>query len=471
MPHAHHFLSRLDRVSPPHVELALELYRDDAVLRYVLDTVRLPEGASRVAISLDDPVEGPFLVVTRDGKFVTCLARGMHPDDLPIIPREQLDAVASRVHDLRRRMDAALSVVGKKGKLSGLIDRVFAAGAGLCREDFIAASALQPLMLGELLIHLLHAINMLNDGRKLLRVSDMSKRKMQPFLRPYWNVLWATGHLSVLTFMDARQLLERLRELEKLRGLSVSLGAVSQGVIGIALRGLWAAGKAGKVALADYKAQFAAGGSAIETFDAGAALVVIGNRHSRLRAEVGKALDTPHAIDSDSELDQGWAFSTLMAGTFKRSLEEPEELLQNHRAAGARMVVRLTSRLPRSSAHRYDRPEDVPDDLAFGVLATHRGTFLDDYENAVTLATCLPWIARAKPEQLYLPRAFMQAIDAGSWAPRDTIRMLQFQRHYHGDDLPTSPAQDNPSRSGPCPCGSGKKYKRCCGEDARGQVS
>jgi uncharacterized protein YchJ len=29
MGHDHHFLSRLDRVSLPHVELALSLYRDD----------------------------------------------------------------------------------------------------------------------------------------------------------------------------------------------------------------------------------------------------------------------------------------------------------------------------------------------------------------------------------------------------------------------------------------------------------
>jgi len=36
VPHAHHFLSRLDRVSLPHVELALGLYRDDDMLRYIL---------------------------------------------------------------------------------------------------------------------------------------------------------------------------------------------------------------------------------------------------------------------------------------------------------------------------------------------------------------------------------------------------------------------------------------------------
>ena len=85
MAHDHHFLSRLDRVSAEHVDLALSLYRDHALLRFVLQEVGLPEGAERAAISMDDPREGPFIVVTREGRFVTCLAKGMLVDDLPII--------------------------------------------------------------------------------------------------------------------------------------------------------------------------------------------------------------------------------------------------------------------------------------------------------------------------------------------------------------------------------------------------
>jgi len=28
-------------------------------------------------------------------------------------------------------------------------------------------------------------------------------------------------------------------------------------------------------------------------------------------------------------------------------------------------------------------------------------------------------------------------------------------------------AQDHPGRNSPCPCGSGKKYKKCCGKDSQ----
>jgi hypothetical protein len=42
MGHASHFLQCLDRVNERQVELALTLYRDDALLKVVLMTVRAP---------------------------------------------------------------------------------------------------------------------------------------------------------------------------------------------------------------------------------------------------------------------------------------------------------------------------------------------------------------------------------------------------------------------------------------------
>src|SRR3954462_3480849 len=116
MGHEHHFLSRLDRVSRPHVELALALYRDDALLRYVLDSVHLPERAERVAISLDDPHEGPFLIVTREGRFVTCLGRGMSPGEWPIVTRGQLDGITAKLDDFRARVEAKEKLLGPGGE-------------------------------------------------------------------------------------------------------------------------------------------------------------------------------------------------------------------------------------------------------------------------------------------------------------------------------------------------------------------
>jgi hypothetical protein len=118
--HGHdvHFLERLERLSTPETELALSLYQDPLLIRALLEQLRLPEGATRVALSLGDQERGPFVVVARDGHFVTCLAEGMSAGDHPVIPRGQLDAVVRRVTEIRYRFDAVRKVAGPRGNSS-----------------------------------------------------------------------------------------------------------------------------------------------------------------------------------------------------------------------------------------------------------------------------------------------------------------------------------------------------------------
>ena len=63
MSHADHFLSRLDRVSLPHVELALSLYRDDALIPVAEEDSEHMElynqtEAARVAVERERRVAG-----------------------------------------------------------------------------------------------------------------------------------------------------------------------------------------------------------------------------------------------------------------------------------------------------------------------------------------------------------------------------------------------------------------------------
>src|SRR5262245_61900284 len=85
MRHDPHFLERLDRVATPQVELALSLYRDAPLVRYLLETARVAESVERVAIALEDGDGCAHLIVARDGGFVTCLAEGMSPAPWPVI--------------------------------------------------------------------------------------------------------------------------------------------------------------------------------------------------------------------------------------------------------------------------------------------------------------------------------------------------------------------------------------------------
>ncbi len=124
--HAAHFLRRIDRLNHQHAEMALGLYRDDGLVRYLLSRAHLPEGADRVALSLDDNTKGPFLVVTRDGKFVTCLGRGMRiPASQPVVTRRTLDHLSEEVNDLRRIMHDAET--GRSRNVRELFQRVIRA--------------------------------------------------------------------------------------------------------------------------------------------------------------------------------------------------------------------------------------------------------------------------------------------------------------------------------------------------------
>jgi hypothetical protein len=140
LPHDHHFLSRLDRVTREQTDLALTLYRDHELVRYLLEKVKVPEGAERIALSIEDPSEGPFIVVTRDGHFVTCLGKGMYSGGLPVVPRTRIEGVMAKMEDLRARREAAK----ERGDDQNLIRRVLVAGQYLSREDFTAATLIVP---------------------------------------------------------------------------------------------------------------------------------------------------------------------------------------------------------------------------------------------------------------------------------------------------------------------------------------
>ncbi|MCA9557602.1 MAG: hypothetical protein KC583_03460, partial [Myxococcales bacterium] len=135
MAHADHFLTRLDRLAGREIELALELYRDPELLRTIVAASGLTDSAERLAISLDDPEEGPFLVVTREGAFVTCLGRGMRASNLPVVTRGQLEACGRRVARLRDKLALASRVKEQERKTRHMLRRLFEASDAVSRED------------------------------------------------------------------------------------------------------------------------------------------------------------------------------------------------------------------------------------------------------------------------------------------------------------------------------------------------
>lgn len=91
--------------------------------------------------------------------------------------------------------------------------------------------------------------------------------------------------------------------------------------------------------------------------------------------------------------------------------------------------------------------------------------FVHDSANGCDLFCFLPWLARAAPEDLYLPLDLVCALHVPC-SPEDTLELLRGHRASTAAQPPPRPS--GPTRNGPCPCGSGKKYKRCCGGPRHG---
>lgn len=469
MGHAHHFLSRLDRVSLPHVELALSFYNDVPLLRFILQQVDLPEGATRVAISLDDPQNGPFLVVTREGCFVTCLGEGMSSGELPVITRGQLDGIAAKAVLLRERMTEARRLVGPKGGVGKLLRRVHDAADELSREEILAISALQPLYVFEFFQFMFAAAEDLKAAREILLQDLKRTDRLRPHfhgaLRTYWNTFWSVGHFTLLTALDGWRAIERASVTMADIGSKTPLSwlTVREGITSLAARGAWAVGRLGKPQLAACKMGYRAANTPLSIINGGLGLGALALRHTKLSAEISKLMATGPDIEREGPLGRlVHSLNNLARAVVDADDTTRESLLAAHRSFGASSWHLMTNHLPPGAPYRFDRAEDVPEELALCAAVNIPFDFLSKSSYSTSLFAALPWIARAAPEQLYLPRAAIRA-KALPWAPEDTLSLLRSHRDNPIRRAKSRPARPTgPARQEPCPCGSGKKYKRCC---------
>lgn len=469
MAHAHHFLSRLDRVALPQVELALSLYRDEKLLRFIIEKARIPEAVEKIALSLGHPENGPFLIVTRTGRFVTCLGEGMKPrHDQPIITKGQLDGLAAKAEDLRDRMAQAQSLAKGKG-VQSLLRRIYDLADELSREDFIAISALHPLYALEFLHLHYDSVTSLLDARKILVPLIKKTSKPKPIyheaLYSYWKTFWAMSNFLVLAAMNdslGEKFLNLRSQLET--PVSPTWGTTRQGWIPVALRGAWAAGRLGKPFLAIYKRNYQEALSYLQTIDAGLGLMALGFRHTRLRAEVEKSLMAP-VPEKLRNTSLGKIYGCVRDIMQKISASDAGALQYHYlfqRQMGASRWIKATRDLP-PGPYQYKEVKDVPDELALTVAVNEPVPFSEDQlehgpQLLIYFLQMVPWVARSPAENLYFPKEVIKYASV-PWKPDNTIFIL-----HNFIEKGTAHLQEGPSRQGPCPCGSGKKYKRCCEE-------
>lgn len=466
MGHDIHFLQRLERVSLPQVELAMSLYNDSPLVHFILGTTRLPDSAEKVAISLAHPEEGPFLIVARTGHFVTCLGAGMRiGPEIPVITRQHLDAILSKVEDHRERVQQAYRVAGNKGRVHQLLRRIYTAADVLSREEFIGISAWRPLMGREFLGQLMSAVSYLVKTRKVLRKLDKPPKQYEAALREYWNVFWAVGHLTLLAGENVRETLEQVPEMMSDLAASngtVSWGIVRQGFLPLALRAAWLAAKLGRSGVSLYKRAHDHALTPLMLTDSGLGLVALAARHGNLRGEIRKALSREFPED-------GTVVDIYMGGiesaariAITMSLDQPELHQEQVREAGQRFHLRMTGTVPEGKQIEPEQLAGVRDELILPALALPPYCFVNDMPMTMHLFMVAPYAARMEAEDFYYAQADLGTVTR-PWVPEDSLQLLRSYRdQYEGGAAKPVRAEKTPGRNDPCPCGSGAKYKRCC---------
>jgi hypothetical protein len=458
MGHDEHFLQRLDRVDREHVDLALGLYRDHELVRHVLSSARLPETAERVALALEDGGQGPHVVVTRSGAFVTCLGRGMSTGVLPVVSRAHLDGLAVKVERIR----GGVALAKKRGfDETRLLARIESAGPAVAREDFVAASAMLgpavPLLAGvysswsktlDEVYPLLHAA----------RGGDVARKREAE--RELVRGAWAMAH-SAMILVDAASR-EWVREWAKLPAHhdgSPWGPLIMQSAFPFLVRAAWLAGRLGKPMFPSYKARYFRAPNPIEVRESGWGLLCMALRHESLRGEALKALQSPPRLPEH----EAWVREQhdFLAKTAECVVQEEAGLREEAHNLGRDFVLVRTRDLPASSRHRFTERSEVPEDLVLPGLFDGWYDANNGERGADLMLLGVVMAARARAEDFYFPASVLHAM--GPPELHQLGESLVDMRRTLLGTARTVRHGERPGRNVPCPCGSGKKYKRCHG--------
>jgi hypothetical protein len=116
----------------------------------------------------------------------------------------------------------------------------------------------------------------------------------------------------------------------------------------------------------------------------------------------------------------------------------------------------------------WSSPDHVRPGLARARALRFDRTLLRDERAIVLLKAGLAFVGQARPEELYLEARDLERSDLDD-AEADGLRLLVHQQEWTPAPAPVVRAAPRTGRNDPCPCASGRKYKRCCEGGAAGE--
>jgi hypothetical protein len=342
--------------------------------------------------------------------------------------------------------------------LRALLRRLFFEADSISREDFLAIAAWEPL-LGPLFLNTYVSMGAeLAEQSRILCQKRLVKRASEAMLHDYWNLLHAAGHLALLGAITAdREDYDALTQDTPGARAAFSYPLVGTGVTTFMLKGAWAAGRAGKPMLAAYKRAVIEDGALFELLDSQLVLLVLGRRSHKLRAEITKTVSSAPGRASSAGAQQ---LRAQLGHEIRLVCELTVGLLDAPRQELDEMLLQIADRYvqERSLLDLDETARDVA--LTLPLLSWSDG--ITDGSRLVRTFSLAAAVAELPPERFYLPRAALAELSE-PWVPEHTWTILDPLTKAAGSRKPARRLDEKVGRNAVCPCGSAKKYKRCCG--------
>lgn len=464
MSHAPHFLSRLSRLDVAHSDFALSLYRDAALTRAILLAAELPEGPSRVALALAPGERSPHLVVERDGSFVTCLAAGMQVHDALLLDHARLERLRTEMSSLRAALERAEAVAGPDSGLVSIVQSLYTEGDRLPRERMLEAITVAPLwdvvlpsITGEIVRDVQRSGSRLRAQKGLPRWARTTEG--EALLRAHWLGWWALAHLAVV-FAAGGAHRPSLDEAEALLLERLFAWLCFSGSAALMIHGGWAVAHRPQQSLEPLVHRWDGAEGTIDVLGAAFGLSVAAARSEACRERVLALFRQASAAPGDAAVgpDSIEGSRAMLGEIFLNPLVDPAAAERILVATGRDLVWRLSRTRGKPS---WASSGHVPEALARTAISFMEGDPLVDRASLAAVVTCVPWLGRARPEELYLPAAEVARLE-DPWTVAEGLRFLENELRWYPKSMPLVHAERAPGRNEPCKCGSGKKYKRCC---------
>jgi hypothetical protein len=391
--------------------------------------------------------------------------------DLPVVPRAQIDALLAKVAEKRSRKEIAQRELRPDEEEGNLFQRIISRGSRFAREDFIAMTAFEP-MLGmmpframlDMAVECVKLRPAMAHGAHKVVIKSSTRMAFAKLDRLEWSV----AHLMLLSGAGERRTLDQILATATANPspTSPTFACSTQAGVTFFLRSAWVAARLGKGAIPVYKRALAEGMDWMALLDAGLGLGAIGLRHAASLGEVRRILESYEPPPPPPE----GGFHVSLDGVRRSvtravldTLDHADEHAETAMKVARELGVVPGKDLPEGHPLRFDTPEQVPDDLARTAVL---GVDADVHDARVQsfLLMVLPIAARAAAEDFYHPREVVRAW-FGQWTPEESLERLK--RFAQGPKQETVRAEARPGRNDPCPCGSGRKWKKCHGGSER----